>query len=409
MKILLDYFFPISTTSPTPAASTAFLKQVCLVVKPKAGVQAGAPELCVSTTEVAAITDNVDATQIFAAGLSRVYIMPADDLNLAAQLAAFGSLFFTVLISSDFVKADIESAAASLVKANLTFTAKDPGSDGNDISIEFLDTGSAGAEVVTVTDKKISVSMEGGVSTAAQLKAAIDAEADAMELIDAVTVEGGEEATAQAAFAEDFLEGGALLELGTFKGVTGVWSDDDAFLATQAAIENRVAFHSTTGNKAKNMAYAFGKLLSNSLNWLNQQFITMPATDDVDALGECETLFDSKISFSLSDDEYGQRLGLFAAGGKAIVAPYIKRNLEIDLQSEALSYVSANQPQYTKTQAALMEDELQKVVDSYVTRKWIESGSAEVKLEQSNFVASGYFEIKEPTALWRILGQITQV
>ena len=110
----------------------------------------------------------------------------------------------------------------------------------------------------------------------------------------------------------------------------------------------------------------------------------------------------------LSDDEYGNRLGLFCAGGKAIVAPYIKRNLEIDLQSSALTYVSANQPAYSKVQAALLEDELQKVVDSYISRQWIESGKAEVKLEQANFVASAYMEIAEPNALWRIFGEITQ-
>jgi hypothetical protein len=134
----------------------------------------------------------------------------------------------------------------------------------------------------------------------------------------------------------------------------------------------------------------------------------MPLADDVTSLGDADALFDDDISFVLSDDEYGNRLGLFCAGGKAIVAPYIIRNLQIDLQSKALSYISANQPQYTKVQAALIEDELQKVVDLFITRQWIESGKVEVKLEQSNFVASGYINVSEPSALWRIFGQLTQ-
>lgn len=308
MKILLDYLFKISTTAAAPAASTAFLKQVCVVVLPKVGATEDVPTLCTSNAAIAALTDNVEAQQVLAAGMSRVYVLAVDDLSeIDTILDDYGSQFFTLLISSDF----------------------------NDAAVT----------------------------------------------------------------AADF---------GGWSGVIGVSSTDDAFLAVQAAIENRCAFHTTSTNKAKNMCYAFGKLLSNSLNWLNQQFITMPLADDVNTLGECDTLFDDKISFVLSDDEYGNRLGLFATGGKAIVAPYIIKNLQIDLQSKALSYISANQPQYTKVQAALIEDELKKVLDSYLSRQWIESGSVEVALEQSNFVASGYINVSEPSALWRIFGQLTQ-
>ena len=307
MNILLDYFFPITAISPTPAASTAYLKQVCIIVTPKAAVPTGIATLCTSMVGVAALTDNTEAQQLFDAGMSRVYVMPADDLDLADALVDYGSDFFTVLISSDFVDADVTA-----------------------------------------------------------------------------------------------------MTLGTFKGVVGVSSDSDVFLAVQSVIENRAAFHTTTGNKAKNMFYAFGKLLSNSLNWTNQQYITMPVADDVATLGDANALFDDKISFVINDSEFGKRLGLFAAGSKAIVAPYITRNLEIDLQSRALSYISGNQPGYTKTQAALLEDELQKVVTSFIDRQWIEAGTVEVKLEQENFVASGYINISEPKALWRIFGEIRQ-
>ena len=307
MNILLDYFFPITAISPTPAASTAYLKQVCIIVTPKAAVPTGIATLCTSMVGVAALTDNTEAQQLFNAGMSRVYVMPADDLDLADALVDYGSDFFTVLISSDFVDADVTAA-----------------------------------------------------------------------------------------------------DFGTFKGVVGVSSDSDVFLAVQSVIENRAAFHTTTTNKAKNLFYAFGKLLSNSLNWTNQQYITMPVADDVATLGAANALFDDKISFVINDTEFGKRLGLFAAGSKAIVAPYITRNLEIDLQSRALSYISGNQPGYTKTQAALLEDELQKVVTGFIDRQWIDAGTVEVKLEQENFVASGYINISEPKALWRIFGEIRQ-
>lgn len=406
-KILLDYFFPITTIEPTPQASTAFLKQVCVVAKPNGGGSAGSTTLCTSMAQVSAITDNTEAQQLFDAGMTRVYIMLSNDLNLVTQMASEASKFFTLLISSDFSKDDVEASYASIVKAELTFTAVEIGYPGNDISIILADSATAGAETVSVASKQITVGIESGVSTAQQVKDAIDGNSEAAALI-GVAIASGQESTAQSAFAEDNLEGGDGLSAGIFPGVIGVSSDDDTYLATQAAIVNRCAFHSTTGNKAKNMFYAFGKLLSNSLSWMNQQFISMPVADDVDELGEANNLFDSKISFVISDDEFSNRLGLFCAGGKAIIAPYVKRNLEVDLQSAGLSYVSANQPGYTITEASLIEDELQKVVDSYIEKQWIESGSAEIKLEQSNFVASGYFEVSEPNALWRIFGQITQ-
>jgi hypothetical protein len=407
MNILLDYFFPITAINPTPAASTAFLKQACVVVRPKVAVPTGVITLCTSMTAVAALTDNTEAQQLFNAGMNRVYILPMDDLDLEAALEGHESDFFTLLISSDFDKDDIEIAAASITKGDLTFEAVETGWGGNEITVAFVDTGTAGSESVTVTGTDIVVSMEAGVSTATQLKTALDADEEAAALI-TTAIASGQGAVAQAAFAEDALEGGAGLFAGAFTGVIGVSETDDAFLADQAAVEKRAAFHTTTGNKAKNMFFAFGKLLSNALNWVNQQYISMPFADDVDTLGEANALFDDKISMVISDSEFGERLALFACGGKAIVAPYITRNLELDLQSKALQYISGNQPQYTRKAAALLEDELQKVVDSYIERQWIEAGVIEVKLEQDNFVASGYINISEPKALWRIFGEIRQ-
>lgn len=309
MNILLDYFFPITSIEPTAQASTAFLKQVLVVVKPKVGAVEDTITLCTSTTAVDAFTtDNTEADQLFAAGMGRVYVVACDALTgLGTILEGHESDFYTILISSDYSDAEMDAAV-----------------------------------------------------------------------------------------------------FGDFEGVIGMASTDDTKNATRAAIANRVAFHSNSTNKAKNMFYAFGKLLSNSLSWRNQQYITMPLADDVATLGDAEALFDDKISFVISDSEFGERLALFAAGGKAIVAPYIKKNLQIDLQSAALSYISGNQPAYTKKQAALLEDELQKVMQDYIEDEEIELGTVEITLEAENFVASGSINISEPKALWRIFGEMRQ-
>lgn len=438
-KILLDYFFKIIAVNPTPAASTAFLKNACVVVSPKGGYAGalGTPILCTTYTQIAAITDNQEARQLLDAGLSRVYIMPVADLNLAEFLAAEPALnkFFTVLISSDFNADDVESTQAS-GNATITSYANLVSGTADKITIGGVEfTAQAGAATPGAGTFQAATSNN---NTATSLAAQINAHAVLGLVVEAVAVGAQVNITAKSPGAGGnavalvytnndanigltvsgaTLTGGDGLFIGPFTGVVGISSDDLDFLEDQAAIENRAAFFTDDANGAKNMCFAFGKLLSNPTDWKNQQYITMPFNDGVETLGQAENLFDSKISFVISDDEFSTRLALLACGGKAIVAPYIIRNLEIDLQSKGLQYVSANQPAYSLTQASLLEDELQKVISGdgleggnpgYVGRGWITDGSVAVTLEQDNFVASGRIQVPTPRALWRINGTIQQ-
>lgn len=306
-NILRDYFFRITAVVPTAPVSTAFLKQVAIVVKPKTGVTSGTIAECDDMTDVAALTDNTEASALFSAGMARVTVIAKSDLDLESILDANGQEFFTLLVSSDFADADLSG-----------------------------------------------------------------------------------------------------LDLGSWKGVTGVASNTGSVAEAQAAIENRVGFFKATLTGSKNMFYAFGKLLASSLTWANQQYISMPNSDGVETLGAARANFNDRVSFVLSDKQYGNRLGLFAVGGKAIIAPYVERNLELDIQSAALTYVTANQPAYTVAQAALIQAECQKVIDGYVSRGLIESGSIDIRLEQSNFVASAYIVVPEAKGLWVIEAKVTQ-
>ena len=429
MNILLDYFFPITAIEPTQAASTGFLKQVCIVVLPNGGGTAGEITECDTMAEVAAVTDNTEAQQLFNAGMSRVHVLQADDLYLADFLEGHESDFFTVLISSDFAAAAITATKATGVITISDYAALVSGTD-DVITIEGVAfTAQAGASTLgqttftaatsdELTAASLAAQINGHPATAARVTASVVGDAVTLTAV-ADGSEGNEIGLSYtdndtnvgavlSGLSGGNLSGGDGLFLGEFTGVVGVSSTDDTFLEVQAAIGNRAAFHTTSDNKAKNMFYAFGKLLSNALSWLNQQYIEMPVADDVDTLGEANALFDDKISFVISDDEFGERLALFACGAKAIVGPYIKRNLEIDLQSAALTYISANQPQYTKRHATLLEDTLQKVIDGYIERQEIEAGTVEVKLEEDNFVASGYINISEPKAMWRVVGEMRQ-
>lgn len=112
--------------------------------------------------------------------------------------------------------------AQYLVKAQLTFIKKGLAS----VAIEFLDTGTAGSEDVTVTGDDdagwlISVSMEDGVSTTTQIKTALDAEAAALALIE-TAIASGQTSTAVAAFAEDDIDSQAQAVPGAAVRVSNV-------------------------------------------------------------------------------------------------------------------------------------------------------------------------------------------
>ena len=78
------------------------------------------------------------------------------------------------------------SVKASVVIDDITYTAVNGGSQGNAITIQYVDTVLAGAETAVVTGNAILVNLEDGVSTATQVSAAIGASAAALLLVSRV-------------------------------------------------------------------------------------------------------------------------------------------------------------------------------------------------------------------------------
>ncbi len=211
---------------------------MCVAVKVKSGQEAfnSVATLCTSMTQVAAITDNTDAQKLFDAGMTRVYIMGMVDLDFSVPMTNYGSLFYTLLISSDFVIADIEATQAFLKVGETTYTAKLAGIGGNDISIIYTTGAVAGAEVVTVVGKQITVQISSGVSTQLQIKTKVIASAAAMLLIEAPVIDSGDDSVTQAAYSETNLAGGDGFVRGPFKGVVGFTSEDLDFIGDFAAL-----------------------------------------------------------------------------------------------------------------------------------------------------------------------------
>ena len=428
--LLLDYAFPIQAIEALAEPSTAYLNRVCVVAKPKSGQEANVGTIyqCLSMIDVAVRTNNTNAQQLFNAGLTQVYILLANDLDLATFLAT-ENRFFTLLPSDDFNKDDITANQAQGV-----FTV----SDYTHFTQSGIDTITINGVVLTAQTTPViagDATFQAATSnnaTASSIVAQINAHATLKNIVIATLVDnvitvkakeagsagtlitavytnnGGTAGGAWTGLVSGKLSGGDGLFLGTWNGVVGVSSDDVAFLEAQAVITKRTAFFGNATNGAKSMFFAFGKLLS-SATWRNQQYVEMPVNDGIDTIAEALNLYNSKISFVLNSIQYGNRLALFTNNRKAIVAPYLSELFQIMMQGWGVGYIAENQPAYTILQASLLEDYLAGEADkTFVQTNLIESVSVQISLVENNFTASGSLQIAEPKALWRVNSVLTE-
>lgn len=195
-----------------------------------------------------------------------------------------------------------------------------------------------------------------------------------------------------------------------FSGVAG-WSTDDATKAENYAkisTANNTAFIDPSANKGENMYWAFGKLLSASA-WRNQQFIGMPAGGMTSVLGTAESYFEKRLSFVLNSEEFGNRLAFFVNRGRAIVAPYIYEEFQLDLKSWALTYINTNMPNYNAVEASKLESYLlQKANNKYIASGMLDALTINITADQDNFVMSGNIKVSEPKATWRIVADLQE-
>lgn len=195
-----------------------------------------------------------------------------------------------------------------------------------------------------------------------------------------------------------------------FSGVVG-WSTDDATKAEafeKIATENNTAFIDLSTNAGANMYWAFGKLLSGA-EWKNQQFIPMPASGITSVLGTAESYFEKRLSFVLNSEEFGNRLAFFVNRGRAIVAPYIYEEFQLDLKSWALTYINTNMPNYNNVEASKLESYLlQKATNKYIASGMLDALTINITADQDNFVMSGNIKVSEPKATWRVVADLQE-
>ena len=201
-----------------------------------------------------------------------------------------------------------------------------------------------------------------------------------------------------------------LIAFAGWQGVQAFTTHQNSFITDNANQDNTCLFFENTGSYSTARCYyglfAFGSLLSSNA-WRNQQYISITEANGspVDDEGEADTLFDDRGSFYLTDDEQGTRLAFFVAGGKSITTPYINREVQVFMQSDMLSYLSANQPYNIETSRRRLEQIGGNVLTDYLDDGLLDpDGDNFITITTSNeqFIVNGELTTAEAVALWRV-------
>lgn len=195
----------------------------------------------------------------------------------------------------------------------------------------------------------------------------------------------------------------------TYSGVVSAAFDDNASATAYTAQDKYCAFLDDSGSpRSYGMYYAFAKLLSGTF-WRDQQYVEVVSSNvyAVDSLGDANNLFNSRVSFYLDDEEFGKRLGFFAAGGDGITAPYIDEEIKRILQSSGTNYLALNQPKNITASRIRLQRRLNGEIGTYIEPPYqylddTVENSITVTESNERFVVNGSLSTKVAEPIWRL-------
>lgn len=206
--------------------------------------------------------------------------------------------------------------------------------------------------------------------------------------------------------SSDFTDPVVLAKTFNFDGVVSheFAAKDDA----KAFAAKHCAGVSTLETVGRGVCYALGRLLSLRTFWGNQQYIDYSggiAIETVSSLGLAETYFDDHLSFWLFDEDDGTKLAGFFCGGDAITEKYVSEELKLAIQSNAVRYISVNQPMNIKDMRVALQNELQANVNQYVDDNYLDpDGINKIVVTDSNeaYWINGTLNVKHAQPIWRM-------
>lgn len=229
----------------------------------------------------------------------------------------------------------------------------------------------------------------------------VDAIGDLTALIDGLETEFYTLANSSAFPTADFLSASQTW------GAVRCFSDVDKQTCVDNAKTANVCafFENGTTKNAYKMLFAFGSFLAATL-WRNQQYI--PSTSEsgaVKTVGDAESLYDDRVSFFLTGDSSGTRLGFFVVGGLSMTTPYVAKELELSMQFEMTNYLTVNQPYNVELSRASLARIGNKQVKVYLDAGLLdddEINAISITKSTETFEVNGELTTAPAIALWRI-------
>jgi hypothetical protein len=410
MSLILDYAVKISQVTSLPAPSFNFLHTLAVVVPFQANPASAVITVPAGTVEIPAVI-TLDGVFQDGAILDGIFFSDVQPTGFHATLTINGGATAedAAILWADLIKGIDQLTAV----ANGNTIEVRAGGGGVDVSITDVlldETGASGYAIIEVNDvldlpeytdqwNEIGGAFDGGLSsvtlvmveTAADLPVAlVDQESNFYTL-----------ACSSAIPADEFFD-----NTDTWQAVSGLVHNVQIEAEVFAIREKTCAFmYDNPTTNAYNMLLAFGSLLS-AAAWRNQQYI--PSTKSVGsiiALGAAESLFADRISFFMSDNESGNRLGFFVAGGKSITTPYIDKQFLLEVQFEQTNHLTVNQP----FNVAVERSELERIGDNLI-EEYLEAGYFDpdgvndmvITEGVEVFTVNGNVTTSPSIALWRV-------
>lgn len=177
--------------------------------------------------------------------------------------------------------------------------------------------------------------------------------------------------------------------------------------AKQFAV-NHCAGVSTLPTVGSGICYALGRLLSLRTFWGNQQYVDYgggASIETVSILGLAEKYFDERLTFWLFDEDGGTKLAGFFDGGNAITEKYVSEELKLAIQSNAVRYISTNQPMNIRDMRVALQNELQANVNQYVDDNYLDpDGTNKIVVTDSRdaYWVNGTLNVKHAQPIWRM-------
>lgn len=205
--------------------------------------------------------------------------------------------------------------------------------------------------------------------------------------------------------SSDFTDAQILAENINFDGVISAEFETQADAKTFAA--SHCAGLSTQETKGEGVCYALGSLLSAN-GWSDQQYIKYGGSSSIEtvsSIGAAESLFDDRITFWINDEKEGVHLSFFGNGGEAITQRYIAEDLKISLQSQALSYISRNQPMNTLLMRVAVQNELNAVIGDYEDLQYLDpekDNTITVTKSLDKFFVNAALTVNYSEPVWRM-------